>query len=217
MKTLNESFVGLQLTDAHSLSEWGCIEKRPRNFMEIESLMHTNMTGVYSGGLMYEYTIEDNEFGIVEVDNTGNSQSVSTGREYNNLKTVMSQFPMPTSNQPHESSTHAVSCPTSHSVWQVDPSLLPAMPSQASKFFTDGAGRGPGLSGDGSQFRADSGTADESVASGAPIPTGTNSGSSDRENDDDDEDAAMTLSVSVGAVSISAISIMFTIFGAALL
>lgn len=192
------------------LSEWGCIENRPRKFDEMEALMHRNMTGVYSGGLMYEYSVEENEFGIVTLD--GDKEEIKSGSEYNNLKSAMSAYPAPTSNHPADSTTHAVDCPTSHSVWQVNPTLLPAMPKEAEKFFKDGAGDGYGLKGDGSQFRADSGTAEESVESGVPSPTGTSSQSTD-----DDDDAAMTLHVSMGALTISAVSIFFTLFGAALL
>ncbi|KAL2204045.1 hypothetical protein CC79DRAFT_1360009 [Sarocladium strictum] len=193
------------------LSEWGCIENRPRKFDEWESLMHTNTTGVYSGGLMYEYTIEDNEFGIVEVD--GNKDNVKTGREYDNLKSALAAYPSPTSNHPAESTTHAVECPSSNSVdWQVNPTLIPSMPKEAEKFFDERVrGEGFGLKGAGSQFRADSGVAEESVESGVPQATGNAA------NSDDDDDAAMSLHVSVGALTISAVSIFFTLFGAALL
>jgi hypothetical protein len=200
------------LTDmTKSLSEWGCIENRPRKFDEWESLMHTNTTGVYSGGLMYEYTIEENEFGIVEVD--GNKDNVKTGREYDNLKSALAAYPSPTSNHPAESTTHAVECPSSNSVdWQVNPTLIPSMPKEAEKFFDERVrGEGFGLKGAGSQFRADSGVAEESVESGVPQATGNAA------NSDDDDDAAMSLHVSVGALTISAVSIFFTLFGAALL
>lgn len=172
--------------------------------------MHTNMTGVYSGGLMYEYSVEENEFGIVELD--GNKQEIKSGREYDNLKSAMSAYPSPTSNHPAESTTHAVECPSSNNRdWQVNPTLLPAMPKEAEKFFDERVEKGFGLKGDGSQFRADSGTAEESVESGVPRATG------DAANNDDDDDAAMSLHVSMGALTISVVSIFFTLFGAALL
>jgi hypothetical protein len=44
------------------MSEFGCTDNPPRTFGEIESLYSKNMTSVYSGGLVYEYTEEVNKF-----------------------------------------------------------------------------------------------------------------------------------------------------------
>jgi 1,3-beta-glucanosyltransferase GAS5 len=174
--------------------------------------MHPNMTECYSGGLAYEYTLEKNNFGIVEVD--GDSTSVSTGREFDLLKTALSRYPAPTGNGGADSTTHAVECPSSKSGWQVDPSMIPSMPEEAQEYMEDGAGEGPGLSGDGSQARPDTGTARESVASGIASPT---SDSNQSEEGGDDDDAGMTLQANIGALYVSGVALAFTLVGTLLL
>ncbi|CRK42257.1 hypothetical protein BN1708_008718 [Verticillium longisporum] len=149
------------------------LRKGARPFNEIESLMHSNMTGVYSGGLMFEYTMEENNFGIIEVKNG----KVEELPEFANFASALSKWPMPTAATALHSTTHGVACPTSASLWEVNESLLPKMPQAAEKYMDDGAGTGPGLDGDGSQWNANSGTATTSVASGAPSPTGQGSSS----------------------------------------
>ncbi|CRK12864.1 hypothetical protein BN1723_009822 [Verticillium longisporum] len=155
------------------LSEYGCNTNGERKFNEIESLMHSNMTGVYSGGLMFEYTMEENNFGIIEVKNG----KVEELPEFGNFASALSKWPMPTAATALHSTTHGVACPTSASLWEVNESLLPKMPQEAEKYMDDGAGTGPGLDGDGSQWNVDSGTATTSVASGTPSPTGQGSSS----------------------------------------
>jgi len=50
------------------LSEFGCNRVSPRPFTEVEALYSEKMTHVFSGGLVYEYSEEDNEYGLVEID-----------------------------------------------------------------------------------------------------------------------------------------------------
>ncbi|KAM0268540.1 hypothetical protein ACHAQH_009955 [Verticillium albo-atrum] len=153
------------------LSEYGCNTNGERKFNEIESLMHSNMTGVYSGGLMFEYTMEENNYGIIEIKN----DKVEELPEFANFASALSKWPMPTAATALHSTTHGVSCPTSASLWEVNESLLPQMPEEAEQYMENGAGDGPGLAGDGSQWNIDSGTATTSVASGVPSPTGEGS------------------------------------------
>lgn len=53
-------------------SEYGCNNIKPRTFTEVGSIYSTPMTGVFSGGLVYEYSEEPNEYGLVVIndDNT---------------------------------------------------------------------------------------------------------------------------------------------------
>ncbi|KAL2759764.1 glycoside hydrolase family 72 protein [Sodiomyces alcalophilus JCM 7366] len=50
-------------------SEYGCNESPPRLFTEVASIYGPNMTDVFSGGLVYEYSQEDHNYGLVEVFN----------------------------------------------------------------------------------------------------------------------------------------------------
>ncbi|ABN66293.2 Glycolipid anchored surface protein 4 precursor, partial [Scheffersomyces stipitis CBS 6054] len=48
-------------------SEYGCNEVLPRRFEEVKSLYSSDMIDVFSGGLVYEFTQEPNNYGLVEV------------------------------------------------------------------------------------------------------------------------------------------------------
>lgn len=160
------------------LSEYGC-NTNTRNFGEIESLMHKNMTGVYSGGLMYEYTMEANKFGIVEikggqdkggVDQTGDRKELP---EFAAFASALEKWPAPTGDGGYTSTTKAAECPTQDDHWAVDTTALPAIPEGAKKYFTEGAGKGPGLKGSGSQWAGDQASTSEGGSA-----TDTSSGSS---------------------------------------
>ncbi|KAJ1674434.1 1 3-beta-glucanosyltransferase gel4, partial [Spiromyces aspiralis] len=60
------------------MTEYGCNKPRPRHFHEIESIYGPDMQDVFSGGFMYEYSEEDNEYGIVKVQ-VGSSDVKHTG------------------------------------------------------------------------------------------------------------------------------------------
>lgn len=45
---------------------------RPRLFDEVQALYSTDMIDVFSGGLIYEYSQEPNNYGLVEIDSNGN-------------------------------------------------------------------------------------------------------------------------------------------------
>ncbi|KAF7544417.1 hypothetical protein G7Z17_g9970 [Cylindrodendrum hubeiense] len=188
------------------LSEYGCIKSRPRKFGEFGALMSTKMSGVYSGGLLYEYSIEENDYGIVSI---GSDKKVTTISEYNLFKTALANDAAPTGDGGAASTTHSQDCPTSAATWQVNASLVPEMPSAAQKYMTAGAGDGPGLDGDGSQDKADSGTASASVTAGSASPTGSS---------DDSDNAASTLGpMNLAPLCVTGAAIFFTLFGALLL
>lgn len=152
------------------LSEWGCTTNG-RDFSEIEALMSSEMTGVYSGGLMYEYSLEDSDFGIVTIDGS----SVNEGKEFSKLASALSAYPAPTSgNGGASATTNSVECPTTDSVWDLGDwgvSALPAMPTDAEKYMTDGAGDGPGLDAPGSQEAGDGEHTTAGADAGSPTAT----------------------------------------------
>jgi hypothetical protein len=49
------------------LSEYGCNEVLPRRFDEVQALYSPAMVNVFSGGLVYEFTQEPNNYGLVKV------------------------------------------------------------------------------------------------------------------------------------------------------
>ncbi|CCF41232.1 glycolipid anchored surface protein [Colletotrichum higginsianum] len=65
-------------------SEFGCNQVTPRVFTEIGAIYGPDMKDLFSGGLVYEYSQEDNNFGIVKVND---DKSVELLIDYTNLAT----------------------------------------------------------------------------------------------------------------------------------
>lgn len=113
------------------MSEWGCITN-PRDFSELSALMSNEMTGVYSGGLMYEYSLEENKFGIIDLTKS----PISELPEFDKMASAMSKYPAPTGAGGAASTTNSVACPATDSLWDLGtwgPTALPAIPEGAKK------------------------------------------------------------------------------------
>ncbi|CAO3589735.1 unnamed protein product [Absidia cylindrospora] len=67
------------------LSEYGCNLVRPRVFGEVEAVYGNQMTPTWSGGIVYEWTQENNEYGLVKIANA----QVQPLTDYHNLKKVL--------------------------------------------------------------------------------------------------------------------------------
>lgn len=65
------------------MSEYGCNLVTPRTFTEVPALYSAQMTTVFSGGLIYEFTEEPNNYGLVQLNSNG---SVSILVDYDNLR-----------------------------------------------------------------------------------------------------------------------------------
>lgn len=165
------------------------------------------MTSVYSGGLMYEYSLEDNDYGIVEIK----SGKVEEQEEFDMFKAALKKYSMPTGDGGASKKSHSSDCPAKSSNWQVESNMIPEMPEEAQKYMDEGAGDGPGLDGSGSQTAGDSGTATASVSQGQASPTGSSTDSDD--SDGDEDDAAMSLRAAGGAMAVTT----FAMLGALLL
>ena len=63
-------------------SEYGCNEVRPRTFTEVEAVYGEEMTQAMCGGLIYEYSQEKNDYGLVKL----NGDSATLLVDYDNLK-----------------------------------------------------------------------------------------------------------------------------------
>lgn len=140
---------------AHSLSEFGCITNPPRDFGEIQALYSSEMTGVYSGGLVYEYTEESDNAGYGLV-NVAGSTATPIQPGFNNLKNMLAANVPSGSGGYKANGQYFADCPAFSSSWNVKVGNgLPALPSGAMTYMTNGAGTGPGLSGPGSQSVGD--------------------------------------------------------------
>ncbi len=155
-----------------SLSEYGCITTT-RKFEEVAALYGTDMTPVYSGGLVYQYTVEGDatqqKFGLVQV---GNGNAVEQP-DFSSLQTAFKNNPLPTGDGGYkQSGGQASNCPAASKTWLVGNDTLPAMPPQASQYFKNGAGNGPGLQGGSMDVGVET-TATASAGSGKPTTTAT--------------------------------------------
>lgn len=154
------------------LSEFGCT-KTTRKFEEIATLYGTQMTPVYSGGLVYEYSKEGDstqqKFGLVDV--SGSSPVELT--DFNTLMQAYQNTAIPTGDGGYKSSGTPSTCPGKSSTWLVSNDALPAMPAQASQYFKSGAGQGVGLTGSGSQDVGAESSGTATAGSGQPTASGT--------------------------------------------
>ncbi|KAI2639986.1 glycoside hydrolase family 72 protein [Xylaria nigripes] len=191
------------------LSEWGCI-KGKRDFSEMSALMNSEMTGVYSGGLLYEYSNEGNNYGIVDINGSGKDATVEKSDQFDAFKSALAKYPAPGGDGGFTSTSKSVPCPASDSIWDLGSwgtSALPAIPDGAKKYMKDGAGKGPGLNGDGSQNAGGASTGTASPGSGSVSPTTGNNGSTGRPAPPMD----------MGFLVVTGIAGLFTLFGTLLL
>lgn len=147
------------------MSEYGCITNT-RTFEEVSALYNTEMTGVFSGGLVYEYSEEGNGYGLVTID----GDTVTPNSDFTYLSSAYAAATNPSGDGGATSTSAATTCPTESSEWDVSGDALPAIPSAAEKYMSTGAGTGPGLDGAGSQ---DAGTEDNESTGTATAGSGT--------------------------------------------
>jgi hypothetical protein len=156
------------------LSEYGC-NTNTRKFEEVASLYSTDMTGVYSGGLVYEYSQEASNYGLV----TLNGNSISERPDFAALQSAFSKTSNPDGDGGYNQTGGASGCPEKDVPnWDVENDSLPAIPEPAKKYMTEGAGQGAGLTGPGSQNAGtgSSGTATPGSGAATGTPTGTSGG-----------------------------------------
>lgn len=113
------------------LSEFGCNKATPRPFSEIALIFSTKMLPVFSGGLVYEYSEEGSNYGLVSIssDNT----TVTTNQDFANLKLQLAANPNPTGDGGYHSALPHSDCPPKSSNWAAN-NTLPDTPKGALKY-----------------------------------------------------------------------------------
>lgn len=103
-------------------SEYGCNIIQPRTFQEVQAIYGPNMTNIWSGGIVYMYFEEANNYGLVTIS----SGSVSTLADFNNLKTQLASV-SPTLASINTASTSAsvTTCPSVGPFWAANTGLPP--------------------------------------------------------------------------------------------
>ncbi|OBT61025.1 hypothetical protein VE03_09625 [Pseudogymnoascus sp. 23342-1-I1] len=100
-----------------------------RDFSEIASLYGTNMSGVFSGGIVYEYFQEINDYGLVSLSGT----TVTKLQDYDNFSTKIHAVSPSSVNSASYTQTNTAgqACPTVDANWQVAATGLPPTPDAA--------------------------------------------------------------------------------------
>jgi hypothetical protein len=163
------------------LSEFGCITNR-RDWNEIEALMSENMTAVYSGGLAYEFTIEPNGYGIVELGDNG----AQPNEDFERLAAQFAAHPAPTGSagaRSADDTTH-LDCPAESEDWPISTNNLPEIPEEAEELIQNGAGEAPGLDGPGSQWGTSTSATDPDLSNGVTDSENTSNNSTTSSSDD---------------------------------
>ncbi|KAI9882075.1 MAG: hypothetical protein M1823_006180 [Watsoniomyces obsoletus] len=108
-------------------AEYGCNEVKPRAFGDVPTLYGDDMTGVWSGGIIYMYFEEPNNYGLVKAD--GNT--VSKLDDFTALSSQMASA-TPTgvrANDYNPTNTSPPRCPPTGDSWNAS-STLPPTPNQ---------------------------------------------------------------------------------------
>ncbi|KAI5779119.1 Glucanosyltransferase-domain-containing protein [Geopyxis carbonaria] len=148
-------------------SEYGCNqlgeEIVTRTFQEVESLYSTDMTVVFSGGLVYEYSQEDNKFGLVEISK--DNKSVKKRDDFNNLMKQFKAVDNPSGDGDYQSDLKPSSCPSFvKGKWEAN-NTLPTIDAASKKLIANGAGKPLGNANTGSASTGSSSTDSSETAS----------------------------------------------------
>lgn len=115
-------------------SEYGCNEVSPRKFTEVQAIYGPNMTNIWSGGIVYMYYEEANNYGLVSIS----SGSVSTMADFNNLKTQLASVsPSLASINTAATSASVTTCPSVGANWAANTGLPPTPDANICQCMTD--------------------------------------------------------------------------------
>jgi len=156
------------------LSEFGCNTNK-REFNEITALYSNQMSAVYSGGLVYEYSQEKSNYGLVEIKD----EEVTIRDDFTTLKNQLAKTKNPSGDGGYKASGSASECPARSASWEVDSNWLPAIPEPAKAYMTKGAGAGVGIvEGMNSQYAGTASTENVTLSNSGS----SSSGSSGKKN-----------------------------------
>ncbi|KAK9493242.1 Glucanosyltransferase-domain-containing protein [Lipomyces doorenjongii] len=164
-------------------SEYGCNLVEPREFTEVQAIYSSQMIPVFSGGLVYEYIQEANNYGLVEV--SSDLKNVTPLGDYYNLQYQFNHTQLPSGDGGYHANNKASECPAYvKGLWEAN-DTLPSMPAQASQYLTAGAGTPLGTDGPSNQWVPNSvlgSTSSSSAASSTSTVSSTGSASSSSSN-----------------------------------
>lgn len=103
-------------------SEYGCNADRPRKFTEVGTLFSDKMTDVWSGGIVYMYFEEENEYGLV----SASGKNVKTLDDFKYYSSEINKIsPSYAKSSQVKSASSTLQCPKSASTWKASETLPP--------------------------------------------------------------------------------------------
>jgi hypothetical protein len=108
-------------------AEYGCNQVQPRTFTDVEVLYSDEMSDVWSGGIVYMYFQEANDYGLVSVDGTSVSKLADFTYYSSQIATVS---PSGVQMDSYSASLTAAACPSETADWNAASSPLPPTPNQ---------------------------------------------------------------------------------------
>jgi len=119
------------------LTEYGCNLVRPRPFTEVSAIYGEDMKDVFNGGIVYEYSEEDNKYGLVKIKNG----KVETLEDYDNLKEQLQNIDLSSdiTLDSYDDGNSPDECPALDKNWKASPKLPPTPSDEVCSCFMDSA------------------------------------------------------------------------------
>lgn len=108
------------------MSEYGCNTVTPRVFTEIAAIFSDEMTDVWSGGIVYMYYQESNNYGLVSIDSDGDVSTMADYKYYSSEINAIS--PTSTNSANYTPTSTSMSCPTIKASTWLATDVLPPTP-----------------------------------------------------------------------------------------
>ncbi|KAK9453277.1 Glucanosyltransferase-domain-containing protein [Dipodascopsis uninucleata] len=131
-------------------SEFGCNLVNPRKFTEVEAIFSSKMTPVFSGGLVYEYVQEANNYGLVKISD--DLTEVIPLEDYYTLQNELSKSVPPRGDGGYHANNAISECPDEvEGTWEAS-NTLPELPQKAVAYLKSGPGAPLGTNGPSNQW-----------------------------------------------------------------